>query len=100
MSTRFAQLRCLLLTCPMFLPLLVLGLNSYSIGDEPPKETTAKNEAHFPSVDSIKPLHPSEIPDDPPPHEGAMIDLPHAVEPPDLVLIEVLEARASAYQSP
>ena len=32
------------------------------------------------------------IPDDPPPHEGAMISLPHVIEPPDLVIIEVLEA--------
>ena len=32
------------------------------------------------------------IPDDPPPHEGAMIDFPLVVEPPDLVLIEVLES--------
>lgn len=36
------------------------------------------------------PLPP--IPDDPPPHEGAMIGLPNTVEPPDLVLVEVLEA--------
>jgi polysaccharide export outer membrane protein len=37
--------------------------------------------------------HPlASIPDNPPPHEGAMIDLPLVVEPPDLVLIEVLEA--------
>jgi len=36
------------------------------------------------------PLPP--IPDDPPPHEGAMISLPYVVEPPDLVLVEVLDA--------
>jgi len=34
-----------------------------------------------------------EVPDNPPPHEGAMIDMPtYRVEPPDLVLVEVLEA--------
>jgi protein involved in polysaccharide export with SLBB domain len=34
-----------------------------------------------------------EIPDDPPPHEGAMVDLPaYRIEPPDLILVEVLEA--------
>ena len=34
-----------------------------------------------------------EVPDDPPPHEGAMIDMPtYRIEPPDLVLVEVLEA--------
>ena len=32
------------------------------------------------------------IPDNPPPHEGAMISLPLVVEPPDLVVVEVLEA--------
>lgn len=37
--------------------------------------------------------HPlAPIPDNPPPHEGAMIGLAHVVEPPDLVLVEVLEA--------
>ena len=37
--------------------------------------------------------HPlPSIPDDPPPHEGAMISLPHIVEPPDLILVEVLDA--------
>ena len=40
---------------------------------------------------SPKPL--PEVPDDPPPHEGAMIDMPtYRIEPPDLVLVEVLEA--------
>jgi protein involved in polysaccharide export with SLBB domain len=37
-----------------------------------------------------QPLPP--IPDDPPPHEGALISLPYVIEPPDLVLVEVLEA--------
>jgi protein involved in polysaccharide export with SLBB domain len=32
------------------------------------------------------------IPDDPPPHEGAMIGYPDLIEPPDLLLVEVLEA--------
>jgi protein involved in polysaccharide export with SLBB domain len=31
------------------------------------------------------------IPDDPPPHEGAMISLPYIIEPSDLILVEVLE---------
>ena len=31
------------------------------------------------------------IPDDPPPHEGALINLPYVVEPPDLILVELLE---------
>jgi protein involved in polysaccharide export with SLBB domain len=32
------------------------------------------------------------FPDDPPPHEGAMISLPIVIQPPDLVMVEVLEA--------
>ena len=36
--------------------------------------------------------HPSPtIPDNPPPREGAHVNLPYVVEPPDLVLVEVLE---------
>ena len=40
----------------------------------------------------LKPHPQLIVPDDPPPHEGAMIDYPHVIEPPDLVLVEVLEA--------
>ena len=40
----------------------------------------------------LKPPPSPPIPDDPPPHEGAMISLPHLVEPPDLILVEVLDA--------
>ena len=40
----------------------------------------------------IKPLPLESIPDSPPPHEGAMLGLPHRVEPPDLILIDVVEA--------
>ena len=37
--------------------------------------------------------HPlPSIPDNPPPHEGALFNLPYVVQPPDLVLVEVLEA--------
>ena len=37
--------------------------------------------------------HPlPSIPDDPPPHEGALFNMPYAVQPPDLVLVEVLDA--------
>jgi protein involved in polysaccharide export with SLBB domain len=32
------------------------------------------------------------IPDDPPPHEGAMIDIPYVIGAPDLIAVEVLEA--------
>jgi protein involved in polysaccharide export with SLBB domain len=40
----------------------------------------------------LKPHPEPPIPDNPPPHEGALIDLPYVVEPPDLILVEVLEA--------
>jgi protein involved in polysaccharide export with SLBB domain len=40
----------------------------------------------------LKPRPWPAIPDNPPPHEGAMITLPNVVEPPDLVIVEVLEA--------
>jgi protein involved in polysaccharide export with SLBB domain len=41
----------------------------------------------------LKPHPPDPIPDDPPPHEGAMIALPpYIIEPPDLIVVEVLEA--------
>ncbi len=40
----------------------------------------------------LKPHPLPAIPDDPAPHEGAMIRLPYIIEPPDLVLVEVLEA--------
>jgi protein involved in polysaccharide export with SLBB domain len=37
--------------------------------------------------------HPApSIPDNPPPHESALVNLPVVVEPPDLLIVEVLEA--------
>jgi protein involved in polysaccharide export with SLBB domain len=49
-------------------------------------------EAKLPRVDLIRPLPLTTIPDDPPPHEGAMFDIPYVVEPPDILIVEVLEA--------
>jgi protein involved in polysaccharide export with SLBB domain len=40
----------------------------------------------------LKPRPLAPIPDQPPPHEGAMIGLPYIVEPPDNIMVEVLEA--------
>ena len=40
----------------------------------------------------IKPEPQPPIPHDPPPHEGAMVDMPYVAEPPDLIRVEVLEA--------
>ena len=41
---------------------------------------------------AIRPLPLEAIPDDPPPHEGAMFELSYRIEAPDLVLVEILEA--------
>ncbi len=46
----------------------------------------------LPAIETIQPRPLPPIPDDPPPHEGAMIEIPYPVEPPDLITIEVLEA--------
>jgi polysaccharide export outer membrane protein len=46
----------------------------------------------FGDGDDIKPLPPQVIPDNPPPHEGAMIEVQQTVEPPDLLIVEVLAA--------
>lgn len=40
----------------------------------------------------IEPLPPVGIPDDPPPHEGALFNLPLVIEPPDVITVEVLIA--------
>jgi len=45
-----------------------------------------------PVRDTIVPQPLTPIPDDPPPHEGAMITLPYIIEPADLIIVEVLEA--------
>ena len=43
-------------------------------------------------VGSIKPTPMVGLPDDPPPHEGALIDIPLVIEPPDIIIVEVLMA--------
>jgi protein involved in polysaccharide export with SLBB domain len=70
-----------------------VGLSIPASAEPPSKEEAAGAKPAPPmSADDIKPLPLAPIPDDPPPHEGAMIGLPYVVEPPDLVLVEVLEA--------
>ncbi len=39
----------------------------------------------------LTPRPSPSIPDNPPPHEGALIDQPYVVAPPDLILVELLE---------
>ena len=55
------------------------------------REAEAAIDKMFAEYD-LKPHPLPAIPDDPPPHEGAMINYPLVIEPPDLLLIEVLEA--------
>src|SRR5271157_4907599 len=55
------------------------------------KEAEAALDKMFAEYD-LKPHGLPAIPDNPPPHEGAMIGYPVVIEPPDLILIEVLEA--------
>jgi protein involved in polysaccharide export with SLBB domain len=57
---------------------------------EPVKPTAPKVDAQEPT--DIRPLSLVPIPDDPPPHEGALIDIPYTIQPPDLLLVELLEA--------
>ena len=59
--------------------------------EEPKDEFKAEVDRLIAAYD-LKPHPLPLIPDDPPPHEGAMVVLPYVVEPPDLVLVEVLEA--------
>jgi hypothetical protein len=49
-------------------------------------------ESLLPKIESIKPGPIVPIPDDPPPHEGALFNIPYIVEPPDIIDIEILEA--------
>lgn len=62
----------------------------------PPKSEYAafeKDRREFKALeDAITPSPLTPIPDDPPPHEGAMFDLPYVIEPPDLIRVEVFEA--------
>jgi protein involved in polysaccharide export with SLBB domain len=62
--------------------------------DQPATKAAPARLEELPLIDpeTIKPGPLAPIPDDPPPHEGALIDLPYIIEPPDLLIIEVLEA--------
>ena len=59
--------------------------------EDPEAKLRREIEAQNPPPESVKPLPPSGIPDDPPPHEGAMINYPITVQPHDIIRIEVLE---------
>ena len=75
------------------LGLLAACCPSAGFGDDPPASHPALDtRASTDAMKAIKPLPVVAIPDDPPPHEGAMIDIPLIIEPPDIIVIEVLEA--------
>lgn len=62
------------------------------LGDEAPwrDEWTPLIDRWFAAYD-LTPRPIPSIPDNPPPHEGALIGFPLVVQPPDLILIELLE---------
>ncbi len=79
---------------------VVAGIGSPAGAQEPAPKPAPPEAAKPPARDDLikkaeeflKPLPLEPIPDNPPPHEGAMIELSYRVESPDLLLIEVLEA--------
>lgn len=83
------------LTILLFWPALV-GFDESSATDQPdPTMPTVERDdppIFKKALEQLKPRPLPEIPTDPPPHEGAMIQLPYVIEPPDFLLIEVLEA--------
>src|SRR3954454_628916 len=79
--------------------ILALGLiaPALAIADDPPAQKPALPVPLLPPhqlPDDIPttPLPLTDIPDDPPPHEGAMITIPYILEPPDIIDVEVIEA--------
>ena len=77
--------------------LLVLGLSSPVLAktqDAPPQKIPRPVVLPDPleGVMAVVPSPLPAIPDDPPPCEGAMFDLPLVIEPPDIIIVEVLEA--------
>ena len=81
--------RLLRSTRPCWLWLLGLGLLAPTPGRA---QEPANAPAEAAAVRSLRPQPPFEIPADPPPHEGALIDIPLTIEPPDIVVVEVLMA--------
>ncbi|MGO9600160.1 MAG: polysaccharide biosynthesis/export family protein [Isosphaeraceae bacterium] len=63
--------------------------DEHAATSEPPVDPAI--EKMFADFD-LKPHGWPAVPDNPPPHEGAMITYPHILQPPDLVMVEVLEA--------
>ena len=71
------------------MPALCLVASGAAWDDE---KAPAKKSVVAEAVEAIKPLPEVAIPDNPAPHEGAFFDLPVRIEPPDLLLVEVIEA--------
>jgi len=70
----------------------VLFVTAAARGETPDRAEVKLGPVGQAAVDAIKPLPVPPIPDNPPPHEGAMIAMAYVVEPPDILFIEVLEA--------
>ncbi len=77
------------------LGLVATGWPLAALGDDrPAKPVNPETRASDEAVQAIKPMPLTAIPDSPPPHEGAMIDQEMTIEPPDIIIVEVLEALA------
>ena len=75
--------------------LVIAGLTSClstpAKADDPPGLSKVNPDAAA-KTENTKPLPLVPIPDNPPPHEGALINIPYIIEPPDILDVEVLEA--------
>ena len=70
----------------------IFAARSTVASDPPVPPSSRPHKAEDEAAKEIKPLPPVGIPDDPPPHEGALIDFPLVIEPPDILVVEVVEA--------
>lgn len=72
-----------------------LGLTSRALSAPPSQQPSQSNPADT-AREKDSPL-PDPLPDDPPPHEGAMVPLPSVsiIESPDLITVDVVEALPS-----
>ena len=75
-----------------FAGMLLLGAASAGGAQDSPQPPQVPTDRPPVRAISLQPQAPVGIPSDPPPHEGAMIDLPIILEPPDIIVVEVLEA--------
>jgi protein involved in polysaccharide export with SLBB domain len=98
MTGRVSRYLCALITLGL---MVASALGEMQAPQEPagkPKQEgplpTKPEQPYDPTIflEGLKPLPLEPIPDNPPPHEGAMFEMSYRIESPDLVLVEVLEA--------